>query len=443
MVTNRRKRKKTGQQLPLISVCTGAGGLDIGLSQAGFSPKVCIELDSFCNKTVKKNHKNAWPIIERDMAKVPTREILDLAGVDVGEAGLLAGGPPCQPFSKSGYWARTKEKPGGMEDPRADAFRHYLRILEETLPKAFLLENVFGFIYKKKSWPGDYEPPIDYMQRYLDGIEERTGARYSLSYRVVNTADYGVPQVRERVVIIGLRDGAEFEWPEPTHYDPEGTRRVRLLDRLISNLASDLKRTRKKSVRRKYEERLRRLLKENSDGDKNQLCLLDKLELDLEELATIERVPAPRKGMKPWVSSFDAIGDLDEDRKPAPEEEVNGKWGHLLPAIPPGFNYLYYTEKLGADPALFDWRKRYWTFLLKLNPDRPSSTIQAQPGPYVGPFHWRNRRLSVMEMKRLMTFPDDYEIVGPRREVQRQLGNAVPCLLAEVFGRAVKRQISP
>jgi DNA (cytosine-5)-methyltransferase 1 len=90
---------------------------------------------------------------------------------------------------------------------------------------------------------------------------------------------------------------------------------------------------------------------------------------------------------------------------------------------------------------LFGWRRRYWTFLLKLAKSRPSWTIQAQPGPAVGPFHWSNRRLSVRALCRLQTFPDDVNIVGGRGSAQKQLGNAVPSLLAEVMGRAIREQL--
>jgi DNA (cytosine-5)-methyltransferase 1 len=133
-----------------------------------------------------------------------------------------------------------------------------------------------------------------------------------------------------------------------------------------------------------------------------------------------------------------AIGKLgDEENPPEPEERVDGKYGHLLPAIPPGDNYLFFTAKRGHSEPLFEWRKRYWSFLLKLDPEQPAPTIQAQPGPYVGPFHWKNRRLRVLELKRLQTFPDEYDIVGTRRSRQVQLGNAVPPLLAEQIAGAL------
>lgn len=120
--------------------------------------------------------------------------------------------------------------------------------------------------------------------------------------------------------------------------------------------------------------------------------------------------------------------------------KVNGKWAELLPTIPEGNNYLWHTDRGGGEP-LFGWRRRYWSFLLKLAKDQPSWTIQAQPGPATGPFHWDNRRLTMREMARLQTFPDDVEIVGNISDAQKQLGNAVPSLLAEVMARAIAAQL--
>ena len=121
---------------------------------------------------------------------------------------------------------------------------------------------------------------------------------------------------------------------------------------------------------------------------------------------------------------------------------MGGKWGHLLKLIPPGDNYLFLTAKRGHKNPLFTWRSRYWSFLLKLSPDKPSWTIQAQPGPYVGPFHWDNRRLSLAEKKRIQTFPDRFEFVGGKGSVQRQIGNAVPPAIGNIFGRSILEQIS-
>ncbi len=123
--------------------------------------------------------------------------------------------------------------------------------------------------------------------------------------------------------------------------------------------------------------------------------------------------------------------------EPEREEVVGGSWGHLLPEIPPGDNYLHFTAERGHPEPIFKWRSRYWSFLLKLNPYKPSPTIQAQPGPNVGPFHWENRRLRVPELRRLFTFPDDFTFVGRRASVQAQLGNSVPPLLAQQVAEQV------
>ena len=117
-----------------------------------------------------------------------------------------------------------------------------------------------------------------------------------------------------------------------------------------------------------------------------------------------------------------------------------GRWVGLIPSIPEGKNYWFHTDR-GEGLPLFGWRRRFWSFLLKLAKELPSWTIQAQPGPAVGPFHWKSRRLGVREMQRLQTFPDDVTILGARGSVQRQVGNAVPSLLAEVLGRAIQDQL--
>jgi DNA (cytosine-5)-methyltransferase 1 len=138
------------------------------------------------------------------------------------------------------------------------------------------------------------------------------------------------------------------------------------------------------------------------------------------------------------LTAWDAIGDLENDDDPS--LAVTGKWADLLPTIPEGRNYLYHTDR-GAGIPLFGWRRRYWSFLLKLAKSLPSWTIAAQPGPAIGPFHWRSRRLSVIEMMRLQTFPRRYEIVGSFRSAQRQLGNAVPSALAEILALEMRRQL--
>lgn len=134
------------------------------------------------------------------------------------------------------------------------------------------------------------------------------------------------------------------------------------------------------------------------------------------------------------VTSWEAIGDLS--RRKRSDLAPKGRWAALLPSIPEGKNYLWHTNR-GGGKALFGWRTKYWSFLLKLAKNQPAWTIPAQPAQNAGPFHWSNRRLKTSEMLRLQTIPVSTYIAGSRADRQRQIGNAVPSLLAEVIGRAL------
>jgi DNA (cytosine-5)-methyltransferase 1 len=125
-----------------------------------------------------------------------------------------------------------------------------------------------------------------------------------------------------------------------------------------------------------------------------------------------------------------AIGDLEGKGSEEPDEMPGAKYRHLLPLVPPGKNYLQFTEARGWSPPLFKYRGRYWSFLLKLDPDLPASTVPANRITYNGPFHWDNRHLRVQEIARLQSFPDSYPLSPDLATARRHLGNAVPPLLA-------------
>lgn len=348
--------------LKAISLYTGVGGLDFGLEAAGIETAVAVEMDRACCRTIRLNRR--WPVIEGDIHDVTSKQILRTAGLRKGQADLLVGGPPCQPFSKSSYWVSGDSL--RLDDPRADTLGAYLRVLRDTRPRAFLLENVYGLAYKGKS------EGLQLLLRGIEQINRETKAKYSVACAVLNTADYGVPQTRERVFLIGSRDGTPFRFPSRTHAATE------------DNALIDVR-------------------------------------------------------LEPHRTAWDALGNLTPNGT-EPGLEVAGRWGALLPSIPEGQNYLWHTPRMGGSP-LFGWRTRYWSFLLKLAKNRPSWTIQAQPGPYIGPFHWTNRRLTAEEMCRLQTFPDGLRFEASRNEVQKMLGNAVPSLIAEVLAREIRKQL--
>ena len=345
-----------------ISLFSGAGGLDLGLEAAGFEVAAAVEANADAADTMEKNFPNlSTPVLRGDILDIPTRDILHAAGIKRRERPeLLVGGPPCTPFSKSGFWLEWKR--AGL-DPDASLLQAYTRVLSEAQPRAFILENVYALTYKNNA-----SRPA--FQRLLAEIDQ---AGYHCTWSVLNSADYGVPQLRPRLFVVGTPKGTSLpQFPEPTH----GGR---------------------------WERR-------NTGG-----------------------------GEWPHVTAGQALAGLVTT--PEPEEIIRGKWSHLLADIPPGDNYLYYTAERGHPDPVFEWRSRYWSFLLKLSPNRPAPVIQAQPGPNVGPFHWDNRRLRVPELRRLFTFPDDFELVGRRASVQAQIGNAVPPLLAQRIAEQVATAI--
>jgi DNA (cytosine-5)-methyltransferase 1 len=345
--------------LPAISLFSGVGGLDLGVRRAGYDIRTAVEFDRDSAASLRANHFPDRPelVFERSIVALSTGEILERAGLRSGEVALVVGGPPCTPFSKSGYWLEYKRT---GNDPDASLLDEFARIAVEARPRAILMENVWGLAYRNHN-----AAPLSRLVGRLEA------GGYRVRWEVLNAADFGVPQLRKRLILYATLGATPPPFPAPTHSGWTETKRI--FDTTLT----------------------------------------------------------------PYVTSRQAIGDLEAlDELAEPDEAVNGRYGRLLPEVPPGENYLHFTEKRGHPSPLFRWRSRYWTFLLKLDPERPSTTIQSQPGPYIGPFHWRSRRLRLLETKRLQTFPDDYAMVARnRRSWQSQLGNAVPPLLAEIVAR--------
>lgn len=345
-----------------VSLFTGSGGLDLGIEKAGFDIRVCVEKEFDRVSTLKINQPKYLPdatILHNDISKLSGNDILKAGKIKKGEIALLLGGPPCQPFSKSAYWVKDRLS-NMLNDPRSLMLKEYVRIISEIMPESFILENVFGLKYKTA------KPALDALVASLRELG------YIVSEpTVLNAADFGVPQKRQRTFVIGSKS-KKLIIPDPTHgsNDSEGVKTGQL---------------------------------------------------------------------KPYVSVGKSIGDLD-DNCINETEKVKGKWGHLLPKIPPGKNYLHLTER-GEGEAIFQWRTRFWSFLLKLNPEDLSWTIQSSPGPYVGPFHWNNRRLRISEIKRIQTFPDDYKFYGSIKSQWSQIGDAVPVELGCAIGKSINQQL--
>lgn len=370
-----------------ISLFSGVGGLDIGLHQVGIDTVACVDKDETVAKSLRINSKKhdsspdtghlsvpkkyPWTVIENDIRELEAEDILEAANVAREEIELVVGGPPCQTFSRSNEGNRT-----GTDTERGKLYREFARILHQVQPRAFLFENVRGL---KSANDG----------KDLEIIrEELEGDNYITNYKVLNAANYGVPQTRKRIFIIGIKGNQKPTFPDPTHTE------------------------------------------NGEDGT--------------EEWETVGEA----------LKGFNVDEEIEE--KGGYRNAIGSKYGDLLTDIPEGANYQHFSErkydtereeyvhrtKSELDEKKFDWRSRHWNYLLKIDRDRPSWTIQAEPGTTVGPFHWRARKLSLLEQMRLMELPLDYYIAGQPAQIQKQIGNAVPPRLIEAVARNLLEDLS-
>lgn len=329
-----------------LSLFSGGGGLDIGFHDSGFEIVEMVEVESKFTQTLLANTEPGKllfgsKVIKKDIKKYEPNEDVS---VD-----FIIGGPPCQSFSAAGRRAAGVQ---GTDDPRGGLFEEYVRILKKLQPRGFLFENVYGLVGAQN---GDAWKLIQ---------SELRGAGYEIFHRILDAADYGVPQHRERLIIIGLKKG-EFLFPYP-------------------------------------------------------LCGPDSV------------------GNHKFYSAGLAVSGI----KTSDEiQGINGRYGNLLNGIPPGLNYSFYTMEMGHPTPIFGWRSKFSDFLYKADPEYPVRTIKAQGGQYTGPFSWDNRPFTLTELKRLQTFPDDYEIVGGRQVAIQQIGNSVPPQLSRILALSILNQI--
>lgn len=333
----------------IISLFSGCGGLDLGFRKAGFHAIMATDVWNVACNSLQLNNV-ADEVICCDVRNIDFNKYKD--SVDV-----VIGGPPCPPYSQTRHYLIGKA--GGFQDEKAGfAVPEYFRAIEEIRPKAFLFENVDGFTFKT------YEEPMAFLK------ERSKALGYNITFKVINAANYGVPQTRKRFICVGLKkELGTFVFPKETH---------------------------------------------SEKGDNITL---------------------------PWVTCGDVMSDLDTITEEEKKQRPGSKDYELLVQIPPGDNYLYFTEKRGHPNPIFKWKSRYWTFLLKLTPNRPSWTIQASFSNNQGPFHWRNRFLRIEEIKRIQTFDDEYKLAGDFKDQWRQIGNAVPAKLARVLAEEIKKYL--
>lgn len=326
-----------------ISVFSGCGGLDIGTQMAGVKVISTLDFESDTVKTVKANKFFSFADHQcEDIRNITAQDYAEVLRKNNPNKLLMVGGPPCQPFSKAGYWI-TNEKRAAVDDER-NMVGEYIRLISEIRPDGAILENVESILHPTN------RAAVEFIENEL------TKMGYHFKRVLANAVDFGVPQKRKRVIFMISRNHIDGE---PMKLTPEEATKVNVLD---------------------------------------------------------------------WIGRYDSSEFTEM------EESVEGKtYGYELSEVPPGHNYIALSERDGYPNPKFIANKRFWNFLLKLHPMTPSWTIAAQPGPWVGPFHWENRRLRVNEVAAIQTFPMDYKFVGTRRTIQKQIGNAVPSILAKAF----------
>jgi DNA (cytosine-5)-methyltransferase 1 len=214
--------KNTTKDLTSLSFFSGCGGLDLGLEQAGIHQLLACDFDKNCRNSLSANRPNI-PVID-DVLNYSAAEIKSIAGLQVGQRPtLLVGGPPCQAFSTAGNRL-------GFDDPRGNVFLRYIQLIEELQPDYAVIENVRGLLSAPlKLRPYDERgksfPPLS--KEELPGgalayvLEWLAKIGYGVRFNLYNSANYGVPQIRERVILIASRDGSKVPFLNPTHSQDE------------------------------------------------------------------------------------------------------------------------------------------------------------------------------------------------------------------------------
>lgn len=383
--------KSYGSKLPIISLFTGAGGMDIGLENAGFKTVACVENDKDCIATIQYNRKEWNPFISTekkekrqvikraagDIKMIDAEELLLHAGLKKGEAALVVGGAPCQPYSNIG------KKLGKNDQKNGDLFLEFVRIVKGVSPHGFIFENVSGIAHEK------HQEVINYMKSNLAGLG------YKLTFSILNAADYGVPQKRERFFLIGLKKAKRNPaLPLPTNYRSEND-----LNNFIKKLS-----------------------------------------------------PTPKRKINPWITVGETLNNIPEDSIYRPDYaimNVGEVVKNRMKYIKQGQNFKVLPMELRPNCWKNGKHQGQDTFG-RLEADQPSVTIRTAAynptkGKYIHPYE--HRGLNTIELAALQGFPSSWIFRSAEKEIitlvsgGRQIGNAVPPPLAEHIGKALFAQI--
>lgn len=387
-----------------IDLFAGCGGLSEGFYMENFEALAHVEINPVACRTLKTRMdyygytNSAAAVLEADITSDDMiRRIED--AVNGKKVDIIIGGPPCQSFSSLG---RAKDDKGMKEDPRNYLFESYVKILNHFLPKFFVFENVTGLLTATLNG-----------KHIVDRIKKELSARYNVKLDVLNSANYGVPQIRKRVIIIGVRDDLNVDIDTvyasiaKTHYDPEMPEAAR----------SDLKKF--VTVRDAIEE-LPKLLP--GQGSKT---VPFQSKRNNEFLQTIVG--------KDWSVLLDHVArnhnETDIERYRVMSRE-HWTFQELLQNRP---DLNHEKQRVFGNSYVVQW----W--------DLPSKTIIAHlykdGNQFIHPDHTQARTFTVREAARIQSFPDDFVFEGARTDQYKQIGNAVPPLLANAIAKALKQHL--
>ena len=389
--TQMKKKLEELRTYNVVSVFSGAMGLDIGIEQTSrFRIVACIEKEAaFCN-TIRANRDAGrldpnLKIFEGDIQGIDPLDVLKATGLEPGQVDLLVGGPPCQSFSTAGRRRTT-------QDPRGTLLWQFLRYVEVLRPRFFLMENVRGLLSAALQHrpiaerPEKGGPPLDrdeipgsVVRLFAEDLEGIEGASYHADCFEVNAVNYGAPQLRERVLFIGNRYNDLVDFPNPTHG----------------------------------------LTTKNN----RQQSLFDE----------------PQPQLHPWSTLGDAIGRLNDPGDIIMDFSPRKK--KFLSLVPPGSNWRSLPVEVQQESMGRAWhakggRSGWWR---RLNFDLPCPTLVTMPNHAGTSLCHPNetRALTLREYALVQEFPPDWEFRGVPSEQYAQAGNAVPVRLGKVAGNVI------
>lgn len=368
------------KKIRIIDLFAGVGGLSYGFSHDdNFEIVAANEILPNMAKAYKLNHDSV-KVYCKDIKEFGITDLNKDFNIKEGEIDLIIGGPPCQAYSTVGKRL--------IDDPRGKLFQEYYRVLKEIKPQVFLFENVKGLLSMQK---GELLSTIISLFESLD---------YKVAYKVLNAADYGAPQIRERVIIIGTKLNSKFKYPNPTHYNPEEIKST-----LVQNLLP-------------------------------YLTLSD----------AISDLPFIKTGEESFNYSSEPKNDFQKlMRENAPKKIMdhnapknNQKLIKIMENLPDGGTPQDLPEELRPKSGFANTYCRLWW-------NRPSTTITrnlSTPSSSRCIHPKAPRPLTTREGARIQCFPDNYIFYGSRSDKNLQIGNAVPTFLSIAIKESIKNHFA-